>query len=51
MGHAFNKMLVTGTSGTGKTYWQLHLLWRLAQRGVTVVLDWDDCTYRYLLTE
>ncbi len=49
-GRAFFKMLVTGTPGTGKTYWQLHLLWHLARRGETVVLDRKDSKYRYLLT-
>ena len=43
-------MLVTGTPGTGQTYWQLHLLWHLARRGATVVRDWIDSNLRYLLT-
>ena len=49
-GHEFNKMLVTGTPGTGKTYWQIHLLWHLARKGATVVLDWNDSEYKYLLS-
>ena len=44
------QVLITGTPGTGKTHWQLHLLWRLAQRGATVVLDWSQSNKRYLCT-
>ncbi len=46
----FYQMLVTGTPGSGKTFWQLYLLWHLALRGETVVLDWNESSHRFLLT-
>ena len=49
-GHPSHQLLVTGTPGIGKTHWQLHLLWRLAQQGATVVVDWADRQGRFLLT-
>lgn len=39
---ASGDLLVTGTPGTGKFTWQLHLLQRLAQLGRTVVVDWAN---------
>lgn len=43
-------MLVTGTPGTGKTFWQFHLLWTLAKLKATVVLDWAEFDQRFLFT-
>ncbi|CAL8468249.1 g7788 [Coccomyxa elongata] len=40
--------LITGTPGTGKSCWQLHLLQRLASLERTVVLDWANSRGRLL---
>ena len=41
-------ILVTGSPGTGKSTWQLHLLHRLASTGQTVVVDWASNRKRLL---
>ena len=41
-------LLVTGSPGTGKSTWQLHLLQRLASTRQTVVVDWANVQERLL---
>ncbi len=50
VGGFFNKLLVVDSSFTGKTIWQLYLLWRLSQLGVTVVAVWNRFDERMLFT-
>lgn len=43
-----NKLIVTGTPGTGKSWWLIFVLRQAAQRGLTVVLQHKGLNARFL---